>query len=126
MALIETIVIIALILKWPLVGFSALIILIMWKLIKKVKDSVEIKTPYRPYTLGDSYEPPKTIKSASVRRSYWVKHEYLFDGFVYECAWCGAKTDREYGKCPNCGCVMSGKTKYSPDYVDECEFMDLF
>ena len=107
MALIETIVIIALILKWPLVGFSALFILLLWKLIKYTANAVMSKMPNRPYTLGDSYEPPKTIKTSNVRCSHWIEHEYLFEGFVYECAWCGAKTDREYGKCPNCGCVIS-------------------
>ena len=58
--------------------------------------------------------------------SHWIKHEHLFSGIKYECDNCGAEFDAAYEQCPNCGCDMRNRTKYSPDFVDECEFMDLF
>ncbi len=30
-----------------------------------------------------------------------------------------------YDKCPNCGADMSGRQRYDPKFVDECEIMDI-
>ena len=57
--------------------------------------------------------------------SHWIEHEHLFSGKKYECDNCGSEFERPYSQCPNCGCDMSGRARYSPDFIDECEFMDM-
>ena len=57
--------------------------------------------------------------------AHWIKHEYLFGPVDYECSACGQKTDAAYGVCPHCGADMGGGEKYKPDFVDECEMLDI-
>ena len=58
--------------------------------------------------------------------AHWIKHDYLFDPIDYECSACGEKADGAYSVCPHCGADMGGDETYKPDFVDECEVLDMF
>ena len=57
--------------------------------------------------------------------AYWTQEEHLFSGTKYVCSNCGCETDRPYNNCPDCGADMSGRQRYDPKFVDECEIMDI-
>ena len=57
-------------------------------------------------------------------QAHWIEHDRLFTGKKFECSNCGVESDAPCSRCPRCGADMT-KTKYSPDFVDECEIMDI-
>lgn len=59
-----------------------------------------------------------------MNRADWIKNTHLFDPDDYECSACGAKADRPYDRCPNCGKEMCG-AKDGSSWVDEAAFMDF-
>ena len=59
-----------------------------------------------------------------MKYAHWIKNTHLFDPDDYKCSACGAKTDRPYDRCPNCGREMTGK-KDGDSWVDEAVFLDF-
>ena len=59
-----------------------------------------------------------------MNHAHWIKNTHLFDPDDYECSACGAKADRPYDRCPNCGREMRG-AKDGSSWVDEAAFMDF-
>ena len=104
-----------------LVGFLVLFALLVNWLGKRKK----AKGYFKPPTLDQRTQRLVSQTPVYSNKSRWIEHEPLFGSNYFECANCHTKFDSAYTKCPKCGIVMSRRTKYSPDFIDECEFMDM-
>lgn len=59
------------------------------------------------------------------KEPYWTQKTHLFVADEYICSVCGHSAKKPYTECPHCGSEMR-KKKYSPTWVDEAEFMEIF
>ena len=124
--IIEIILVIIAIFYWPEIGWPCAIGFLVLSLLIRKDSPKKRKKPVKAMKRLDqmkSWEKTPNVPSAPTSR--WIEHEPLFGSNYFECANCHTKFDSAYTKCPKCGIVMSRRTKYSPDFIDECEFMDM-
>lgn len=76
-------------------------------------------------TIRYNDQPEEQEKSETETTTKWIKHEYMFDGDVYECSRCGAKYRESYPRCPNCESRMK-RIRRKRNYIAEGFLMDTF
>ncbi len=55
-----------------------------------------------------------------MKEAHWIQKTHLFRADDFICSACGAKSNKPYKVCPDCGHEMK-KTKYDESWVDETE-----